>query len=155
MSTPPTPPDTTEVRSAPTLGQLFPEERKKRYAELRAAMRRSKIEVVGDPSKHYFWADKNDDRELIKFDLLGYKVVKEQDLKHPKIKAAGLKPDGTYQIGDVILLECPMDVYEFLMLEMENEANSLVINAKENFKQEAEKVGAPTFEVNAKTGKRV
>ena len=144
-----------QVKSAPTLGELKPDERKKRYDELRKAMRRSKIEVQGEVGKHYVWGDKTDDQELIRFDTLGYKIVREADPKHPKIKAAGLKEDGTYQIGDVILLECSQEVYEFLMLEMENEANSLVLNAKANFWAEAEAHGSPTFEVDEKTGKRL
>jgi hypothetical protein len=137
----------TTVQSAPPAKPSTEEERRQRYADLRKRMGRSRLEVKGDPAKHYFWASKDDSLEMTRLDYLGYEVVREADPKKPTITAAGMKDDGTYIIGDVILMCCPMETYEFLMLDNEERSNSLVTSAKENFKHEAAQRGVPTFEV--------
>lgn len=149
------------INAVPT-ATLTAEERKRRYEELRSRLGRSRLEVKGEPGIHYFWAPKGDSNELDRLDLLGYTIVRCPNAEavlagkeEPKIKAAGLKSDGTYQLGDVILYQCPMEVYEYLMLDNEEKAAGLVRSAKDNFLIEAEKVGAPTFEVDkSKVGGR-
>jgi hypothetical protein len=132
---------------------LSQEERKRRFEELRARMGKSKFEVKGEPGIHYFWAAKDDSNELIRLETLGYSIVKEpyplevlSGKREPRIKAAGLRQDGTYVIGDVILTQVEQEVYEFCMLDIEERSEQAIIAAKENFKSEAEKQGAPVFE---------
>jgi hypothetical protein len=66
----------------------------------------------------------------------------------PQIKAAGLREDGTYVLGDVILLDCDEETYEFLLMESEQRSNAQQSSAKDNFAFEAEKQGVPVFEVD-------
>jgi hypothetical protein len=151
-----------EPISAVPSATLTAEERLKRYNELRSRLGRSRLEVVGLPGIHYFWGPRGDSNELDRLDLLGYKIVREPNAEavlagkaQPKIKAAGLRQDGTYVLGDVMLLECDEEIYEFLMLDNEQRSNSQVQAAKDNFLFEAEKVGAPTFEVDkSKVGRK-
>jgi hypothetical protein len=110
--------------------------------------------VVGDPSKHYFWAHRADSQELDRLDLVGYSIVREPNAKEvlagkakPLIQAGGLREDGTYILGDVMLMECDQEVYEFLMMETEERAQQMSQAAKDNFLIESEKHGVPTFEV--------
>ena len=148
-----TTPSEVKVESAKPIGTLSQEEKAKRYAELRARMGESKFKVVGKPGIHYFWAAKEDSNEMVRLELIGYSVVKEPNAadvlagkKKPEIAAAGLRQDGTYSIGDVILTQCDQDVYDFCMLENEQKSEDAVRAAKESFKVEAEKSGVPTFE---------
>lgn len=154
---PPTAGGTTVITpvSAQTSAALTEEQRRERYKELRSRIGRPRLEVTGDPKTHYFWGPRGDSNELDRLDLIGYKVVREPNVKEvlagkaePKVKAAGLREDGTYVLGDVILLECDMEVYEFLMLESEQRSNNNQIAARENFVFESEKQGVPTFEVD-------
>jgi hypothetical protein len=144
-----------EPVSAQSSAALTEEQRQRRYSELRERMGRSRLEVSGKPGRHYFWASRGDSNELDRLDLLGYKIVREPNAKEilagkaePQIKAAGLREDGTYVLGDVILLDCDEEVYEFLLLESEQKSNSQQEAAKGNFVFEAEKQGVPTFEVD-------
>jgi hypothetical protein len=113
------------------------------------------LEVTGDPNLHYFWAPRGDSNELDRLDLIGYTVVRETNAKdvlagkaQSKVKAAGLREDGTFVLGDVILMSCPMETYEFMMLENEEKSRALQMSAKDNFQFEAEKAGVPVFEVD-------
>ena len=141
--------------SAETKAVLTEQERKERYKTLRERIGKPRLEVTGDPNKHYFWGPRGDNNELDRLDLIGYTVVREPNVKdvllgkaQPRIKAAGLREDGTYVLGDVILLECPMETYEFLMLESEQKSSLNQQAATENFKFESEKQGVPVFEVD-------
>lgn len=149
---PVSPSTSAKVSSAKPLSALSTEERKARYAELRKILGRSKFEVRGDPTMHYLWAARDDSNEMTRLEMIGYTIVKEPNPKAvlageapAKIQASGLRQDGTYTIGDVILVQCPMDVYEFLMLENEQRAENMLKSAKEDFVVEAEKQGVPTF----------
>jgi hypothetical protein len=113
------------------------------------------LKVVGNPAKHYFWAHRSDSQELDRLDLIGYNIVREPNAENvlagkakPAVSAGGLRNDGTYVLGDVILMECDQDIYEFLMMENEERANNMLNAARDNFLIEAEKAGAPTFEVD-------
>jgi hypothetical protein len=148
-------PSSVTVSSSPQVGDLTPEGRKKRYNELRARLGKSRLEVKGKPGIHYFWADKGDGNELSRLDVMGYKITREPNAKEvlagnasPEIQANGLREDGTYTLGDVILTECPEEVYEFLQLDVTERHEALVGGAAEEFISEAAKKGVPTFPVD-------
>jgi hypothetical protein len=148
--------------SAKTNGSLTESERKKRFAELRERLGQPRLKVTGDPAKHYFWAHRSDSQELDRLDLVGYTIVREPQAElvlagkaRARIQAGGLRNDGTYVLGDVILMECDQDLYDFLMMENDERVQMMNQAAKDNFLIEAEKAGAPTFEVEkAKVGGR-
>lgn len=141
--------------SATPMATLTAAERDRRYKELRERIGKPRLEIKGDPTKHYFWGPRGDSNELDRLDLIGYRIVREPNAANvlagkaqPKIVAAGLREDGTYVLGDVILLECDMEVYEFLLLDNDQRSNARQSSAKDNFAFEAEKQGVPTFEVD-------
>lgn len=147
----------TKIVSNKSLSQLTTAERRARYEELYSRMGKSRLEVIGRPGKHYLWAPKDDEPELAKLDAMGYVIVREPHAaevlagkKQPVIKAAGLRADGTYTLGDVILTEVDEEVYEFIMLENDERQAQLVAAAKEDFVSEASKNDVPTFEVKRK-----
>lgn len=152
----------TQVASIKPLKDLTPEEKKKRYRELRNRVRQASDQTVvqGKADTHYFWANKTDEPELIRLQSLGYVIVKEPDpqgvLKgtaKPRIVAAGLQPDGTYVRGDVILMEIPQEEYEFFLLEIEQRHEENRGSIIEEFRTEAEQAGAPTFTVDRSKSK--
>ena len=143
------------ISAEPSASQLTVAARKKRYDELRQRMGRSRLAVDGVKGRHYLWAFKSDSNEMDKLDYLGYRIVREPNAKdvlvgkaEPKVRANGLREDGTYVLGDVILVDCDQEVYEFLMLDNEEKSNNQLKAAKDNFIFEAEKKGVPTFEVD-------
>lgn len=144
-----------EPISAVPSATLTAEARNRRYAELRERIGKPRLEVNGIKGRHYFWAPRGDSNELDRLDLLGYRIVREPNVKdvlagkaEPKVKAAGLREDGTYVLGDVILVDCDQEVYEFLMMDVEQRSNQQQSSAKDNFTYEAEKQGVPVFEVD-------
>jgi hypothetical protein len=132
--------------SADTAPPLTLDEKRKRFAELRLKMGRSQIEVTPPAGKTGYWARVGDTRELGRLEWLGFHVVHD-DPKKPAWVANGAKADGTYQVGDVILLEIDTWIYDMLQEEYQNMAESQRKNAKAVFKQDAEQAGAPVFEV--------
>jgi hypothetical protein len=142
-----------ELKSAAPIGELTPAQRKQRYEQLRVRMGKSKLEVKGDPKLHYFWAHKSDGGQIIEFESKDYHIVKEPNATKvlsgeakPKIIANGLQQDGTYVVGDIILMACPLEVYEFLLLDQDEQMAEMKRAAKDDFRVEAERAGAPTFE---------
>lgn len=135
--------------------------RKARYTELRRKLGRSKLEVKGKPGMHYFWADHvRDQGELIRLSTFNYLIVREpkaaevlKGTAKPEIQANGLQQDGTYIIGDVILMACPEEVYEFIMLDQSERHEELVKGVSETFKSNAEGLGVPTFEPKPRTAR--
>jgi hypothetical protein len=149
--TKPTPP-TPNVQSAPPAKPLSQEERKARYEKYRKAAASSRFAVKGIPGTHYFWAPKDDSSEMTRLDIIGYRITREPKAadvlagkEKPSITASGLRQDGTYVIGDVILAECPEEIYEFALMDIEERHEAMKRAAKENFLTEAEKAGVPTF----------
>lgn len=141
--------------SAVPAATLTAEARNRRYAELRERIGKPRLDVKGLKGRHYFWGPRGDSNELDRLDLVGYRIVREPNVAavlageaQPTVKAAGLREDGTYVLGDVILLDCDEEVYEFLMLDVEQRSNQQQHAAKDNFVYEAEKTGVPTFEVD-------
>lgn len=129
-------------------------ERKRRYADLKERMGRSKLEVRGVEGRHYLWANKDMGDEMTRLDILGYKITREPNPREclsgkrdPVVKAAGLREDGTYIVGDVILMDCDEEVFEFIQLEIAEKQDQLVRAAKDDFVSEASKSDVPTFEV--------
>jgi hypothetical protein len=134
-----------KVQSAKPISKLSDEERRQRYAELRERMGRSRLEVSGRPGKHYLWADINHREQIALLEALEYTTA-IVDPKHPDITAAGMREDGTFVVGDCILMEVDSDIFDFIMLDNDEKARSLIYDAKDQFKQKAREVGSPTFE---------
>jgi hypothetical protein len=137
---------------APPLSQ---EEKRKRYELYRKGNRGSKFAVKGDANLHYFWGPKDDSAELVRLDMNGYWIVRCDNPKEcmegkaqPKVQAGGLRLDGTYVIGDVILMACELETYEFALMDVDQSHDEMLSSAKENFLHEAEKQGVPTFAVS-------
>ena len=145
MSTKPITPVSAEPAPPLTL-----EEKKIRFAELRKHMGRSQIEVIPPAGKTGLWARKDDTRELGRLEWLGYHIVHD-DPKKPAWRANGLQQDGTYIVGDVILLEVDSWIYEMLQQEYQDQSESQRTNAKATFKDDAERAGTPVFEVGRPT----
>jgi hypothetical protein len=139
------------------LGELTPAQKKQRYAELRQRLGESKLKVEGLPGKHYYWAHTGDGAEMVRLEGLLYSIVREPfptevlaGKKKPVVRANGLRTDGTYVIGDVILTCCDTDVYDYLMLDSVQKGEEAVQSATDDFKLEAEKSGVPVFETKKK-----
>jgi hypothetical protein len=135
----------TPVSAAPAQ-PLTLEEKKRRFAELRKTMGKSQIEVTPPAGKVGYWARKGDTREIGRLEWLGYHVVHDDPVK-PAWRANGMQADGTYIIGDVILLEIDGWIYDMLQEEYRDMAEAQRTNAKSTFKDDAERAGAPVFEV--------
>lgn len=145
----------TEVKE--TKKELSPEEialnqKRELYAKLRERMSLSKLEAkyMGPgPQFTPYWARKEDEAELARLDLLGFRIVRESaDKTSPKRwKAQGFRADGTYIMGDVILMEIPSEEYEFYINANNERAAGQAEAAKAKFIEDAEKQGAPTFKI--------
>lgn len=164
---------TTPTVSVPEKPALTPEQekaaRQARYDAHRKKQGQLKLAVqaVTLKGKHFFWAPnpgtwKGDDSEMVRLDTLGYALVKEpkvkeilagQDVKDRLVIAGGLRQDGTYVIGDVILTFCDEEVYEFHLLDVEERSDQLINGAQEDFKTEAARAGIPTFETTGRKRK--
>ena len=139
---------TTPIKpvSAPKQEPLTMEQKRQRFAELRQRMGRSQIEVTPPAGKSGYWAPLDDSREHGRLAWLGFNIVHD-DPKSPAWKANGLKDDGTYIVGDVILMEIDSWIYEMLQQEYIDLSEAQRKNAKQTFKDEAERQGSPVFEV--------
>jgi hypothetical protein len=145
--------DKAKVQSAIPLEQLDEAGKRARFAALRMKMGKSRLAVVGLPGIHYFWADKGDNSEMALFESWGYSLVKEPQAElvlkgeaKAKIQANGLRLDGTYVVGDVILTQCPLETYEFLALLNAERHEELASGAQRDFRTEAEKLAVPVFD---------
>lgn len=140
-----TTPDTT-LASAPAAKPLTPEEKRQRFAELRKRMGRSQIEVIPPAGKIGYWAPTDDTREMGRLAWLGFIIVHD-DPKKPIWKANGAKSDGTYVVGDVILMEIESETYDFYQQEYRDLNLAQRTNSARTFQEDAETQGVPTFEV--------
>jgi hypothetical protein len=141
------------VESAKPAAPLSQEEKRSRYEKYRKAAASSRFEVKGEAGVHYFWAPKDDSSEMTRLDIIGYSIVREPNVAEvlagkakPKIIASGLRQDGSYVIGDVVLAQCPEEIYEFALMDIEERHEAMKRAAKENFMTEAEKAGVPVFQ---------
>jgi hypothetical protein len=145
---------TTEAALPKPLANMSREERKQRYQQFKKKLGRSRLEIKGaNPNLHYFWAPKDDDVEMVRLDYLGYHIVRCDNAKEilagkaeSKLQAAGLREDGTYTIGDVILMACPLEVYEFHMMDVEERSEAQIAAPIEQFRTAATQSGIPVFE---------
>jgi hypothetical protein len=143
----------TKLDSSVPFEQMSEAAKKARYQLLRSKMGQSRLTVIGLPGLHYCWASKDDLNELARLDSLGYEIVREPEAeavlagkKQPKIQANGLKADGTYTVGDVILVQCSEEVYEFIQMANSERYEEMALGAQRDFRLEAEKLAVPTFE---------
>ena len=128
---------------------LTTEERKHLLESLRRNLGQSRLKVEGPSDMHPYWARLNDTSEMSRLESFGFRVVVEDRVKR-RYKASGLREDGTYALGDVILMEVPKEVYDFLEREILQTASNLIASAKLTFKEGAERRGVPTFDVQPK-----
>jgi hypothetical protein len=145
-SQPITPPKGIQVQSAPPAKQLTPEERKKLLTSLRERMGRSQIETTPPAGKVGYWAHTTDTREMGRLQWVGFQIVHDDPAK-PAWKANGIKEDGTYVCGDVILMEIDEQIYELLQQEYIDINEAQRKNAPQVFISDADAKGVPTFEV--------
>lgn len=139
------------VESATPAKPLTREERRARFVHLREQHSVSPLKVTGDPSKAYYWARKDSTAELSRLQFKGFEIVHD-DVKSPKIQAAGRQLDGTYIMGDVILMHIDKELYEFFKDENLEKGENRLTQAEQDFIGEAAKQGVPTFERGEKAG---
>lgn len=130
--------------------ELTLEERKDLYDKLRARMAVSKLKAEGPVNRTGYWARKDDATEMARLELLGFSIVRELTDKPKRWKAQGTRADGTYVMGDVILMEIPTIEYEFYLQQNTERAKAMPEAAKQKFVESAEKQGAPTFKLQRK-----
>jgi hypothetical protein len=142
-----------QIASAKPLSMLNTDEKRIRYAQLRRKMGRSRLQVDGDPNIHYFWAGLEDRHEMARLEGLGYTLVREPNAAEilagngtPKISANGLQADGTYVVGDVVLMQVDRETYEFIELANSERHDELASGAQRDFRAEAEKLAVPVFD---------
>lgn len=141
--------------ASPVKKSLTPEERKQRYAELRSKLGRSKIDVKCPEGITAYWALKGNEYEMAQMDWLGFKIVVE-DMK-PGVKrrfdAAGIRADGTYVLGDVILMAIDTETYQIQKeIDLDN-FDALRRSIPQEFATKALDAKAPVFELNEKNEK--
>lgn len=129
--------------------QLSDEEKRTRYAELRQRIGRSRLKVDCPPGKTAYWARKEDAAELSRLEWLGFEIVHDNPTA-PQYKASGLKADGTYCLGDVVLMSIDTDLYQMLLEENERKSHEAKSLAKDNFLERAAEAEVPTFETGGK-----
>jgi hypothetical protein len=150
----PQPKEQISVVSAPPAIPTDPEARRAWYRSMRERMSKSHFAVEKIPAGYTpYWARKDDEVELARLDVLGFKVVRD-DPKHPRYRANGLRADGTYIMGDVILMEVPTELYAFYEQENLDRARMMVEGVPQQFISEAEKAGAPAFEIDENHNKK-
>lgn len=132
------------------LTQLTPEQRSELYKRLRERMTTSKLAVEPPPGMTAYWARKEDVSELARLDVLGFRVVREVEGQPKRYKAQGARADGTYVMGDVILLEIPSEEWFFYQAENNVRATNMSKAAQAKLREDLEKVGAPTFVLKRK-----
>ena len=143
-----------EVASAPVGPSRSPEEKKALYQKLRARLGQSRFRVAKSaPGFTPYWARKDDAEEMSRLDVLGFRIVHD-DPKSPRYQANGLKEDGTYQLGDVILMEISTDEYDFYKQDNLERAHVLAYGAKKAFINEAQGQNVPAFEVDSQHRKQ-
>ena len=125
---------------------LTAEEKQKLFAELRERMGESRLKVEGPAHLHPCWARKLDVSEIARLQYLGYEIVHD-DPKKPVWKANGLREDGTYELGDVILMSCPQEVYEFLEQEQHEKSIAWARGYADSFTETAQEAKVPVFAV--------
>ena len=145
--------ETTKVAlTAEELEAVELERKRKLHAELRKRLGLSKLQAQGPAGYSAYWARKSDETEMARLELLGFRIVRESS--DPKVarrwKVQGKREDGTYVMGDVILMEIKTEDYEFYKQENSKRAAEMPEAAKRKFISDAEAQGAPTFKLARK-----
>lgn len=122
--------------------------------ELRAFLARYRsdtfLHVQGKKKdRHYMWVNV---REPIvrRFKSMGFRVCTDPDIV--VWEEGGLdavKPDGSKVIGDLILMEMPIErwkMFERLRLERQKDASTIASRIAEEFHEEGRRAGVETFE---------
>ncbi len=149
MATTPSPSSIDVISQPGPAKPLTSEERKHLLINLRRNMGQSRLRVVGPSDMHPYWARLHDMEEMSRLESYGFRVVVE-DRANIRYRASGLRQDGTYIQGDVILMEAPKEVWDYLVKDYLSTAKSLVASAKTTFKDEANRAGVATFDVETK-----
>lgn len=126
------------------------EETKKKFAELKSRMGRSRLEVKSPAGYTPYWARKGDTAELSRLDYLGFRIVREKPGQERRYSAQGYRDDGTYVMGDVILMEIRTEDYNFFLSENAKRGEQMSEAAKAKLVEDLESKGAPTFKVQRK-----
>jgi hypothetical protein len=138
-------------KSAPSIGgELTPEQRRQRYAELRARAGRSLLETEAPAGKTGYWARREDKLEMYRLKTIGFEIVHDNPTS-PAWKAGGLQSDGTYVVGDVILMEIDTELYEMYKQDNVDRSNAMM-DVRKAFHEKGAEQGVPTFEVSPKRG---
>ena len=131
-------------------GVMTQEEREARWKELRQRMSVSRIYVKAPQGITVRWARKDDANDMSYHEWMGFVIVREDPTivkeKRRFQTAVPVREDGTYIVGDVILMEIDTETYEFYIRERLQQANAVPQAAKKEFREQAEALKAPTFE---------
>jgi hypothetical protein len=133
--------------STPTGSTLTDQKREELRKKIRERMSKSKLDVKGPEGWTAYWARKDDASELARLDYLGFRVVHEK-ADGNRYTAQGRREDGTYCMGDVILMEIPTDEWDIMCEENAERSRNQATSAKQRFLDEAAAKGSPTFKVN-------
>jgi len=134
--------------SAPAGVPRDPVERKAWYDKMRLRMGQSRIKVGKVPGGiTIYWARKDDVYEMSRLDSMGFKVVRD-DPKNPRFDCHGLREDGTYVMGDVILMEISTELYEFYKMDNADRARMLVEGVPQGFINNAASQDVPAFPID-------
>jgi hypothetical protein len=86
--------------------------------------------------KVFVWVNKNEHRQ-VHYISSGYTVCKDV-----RVTTNWAQPDGTHVYGDMVLMECPKDLY--MAMKLDNEYRALEgVEGEELFKAFAERAGIP------------
>jgi|SRR5215831_1153054 len=129
---------------------ITPEERAKRYEELR---RRSMLSAIfaqhRNPDMVVRWV-RDDNHDIARHKHLGFVFAKDNP-KVPEDKrlidtVVGISDDGFYRTGDVILMQIDREAYDFYLAENVRRSREMMTSGKSNFKDSARRQHVPTFD---------
>ncbi len=132
--------------------KLSAKERAARHEELRRRSSQSAIFAeCKNPDIAVRWVRKDDPNDISLHEWMGFQIAKEPDPKAERAKrrfntSVSPREDGTYVLGDVILMEIQKDDYDFFVNEGIERSRQQVDGGKETFRHEAAKLDVPTFE---------
>ena len=130
--------------------KLTPEERERRYAELR---RKSSLSPLWaehrDPAMHVRWV-RDDKNDIAYHKHLGYDFAKDR-VEVPEAARSidtvvQISEDGFYRHGDVILMQIDKDTHEYYSQRDVEYGRQMVGAGIANFKETAARLNVPTFE---------
>lgn len=139
-----------EAQQTYTPPVLTPEERERRYAEMRRKSSLSPIWAVHrDPDMHIRWV-RDDKNDIAYHRHLGYEFA--HDKKNTPESARSIETvvpiseDGFYRHSDVILMQIDRATHEYYQQRDVDYAKQMVGAGIENFKETARRFNCPTFQ---------